>query len=64
MGSERDNKPTPITRILIEVIDEICDHYCKYQASMIPENPGDEVDMLEDMLYEQYCANCPLTKLV
>ena len=54
----------PITRILIEVVDEICDKYCKYQDMLLGENPGEDTDMLEDMLYEQYCANCPLTKLI
>lgn len=59
-----DQNQKPITRILIEVVDEICDNYCKYPAMMLSENQEEEADMLEDMLYEQYCANCPLTKLI
>ena len=60
--SEQQNKP--ITRILNEVIDEICSDYCKYSAQLLSQNQGEEVDILEDMLYEQYCANCPLVRMI
>ena len=49
---------------LNEIVDEICDNYCKYAAQLLPKNPCDEVDALEEMLYEQYCANCPLTRRI
>ena len=58
------NEQKTVTRMLQEIVDDICDNYCKYPPMMIPENPGDDVDMLEDMMYEQYCAKCPLVRLI
>ena len=52
-----------IIRQLNEIADEICDNYCKYAEKMIPEKPGDDEDMLEEMLYDQYCSKCPLMRL-
>ena len=49
-----------IPMMLNHITDEICENYCKYQAMMLSSNPGEDPDMLEEMLYEQYCANCPL----
>ena len=58
-----EEKKQTVHQIMIDVIDEICDKYCKYPDMMIGKNPEQEPDMLEDMLYEQYCANCPVNKL-
>ena len=52
-----------IYKLLQWVSDELCDHYCKYAEKMIPEKPGEDEDMLEGLLYEQYCSKCPLMRL-
>ena len=46
---------------LDEIIGEICDHYCKYPAICEAEQK-DPCDA-EQLLYEKYCASCPLSKL-
>ena len=58
-----EEKKQTVHQIMIDVIDEICDKYCKYPDMMIGKSEEQEPDMLEDMLYEQYCANCPVNKL-
>ena len=52
-----------VTEILEEIEKEICDNYCKYPGMYLSEHPGEEVDMLEDMMYTEICANCPLMKI-
>ena len=43
-----------VHNILVEVIDEMCDKYCKF-----PEQyRGD------DELYEKHCGGCPLNRLI
>lgn len=64
MSEDRPKKKESITAILIHAVDEICDNYCKYPDMMISKDPESDPDILEDMLYEQYCANCPLNRLV
>lgn len=45
-----------VHNILVEVIDEMCDKYCKF-----PEQyRGDD----EDELYEKHCDGCPLNRLI
>ena len=58
-----EEKKQTVHQIMIDVIDEICDKYCKYPDMMIGKSAEQEPDMLEDMLYEQYCVNCPVNKL-
>ena len=54
-----------IVQQLIAIADEFCENYCKYQEKMIPENPKDEdEDMLEEMLYTEYCTKCPMRHLI
>ena len=62
MEADRD-KQKSVTQILREAIDEICDHYCKYPGMYIGEQPSEDVDMLEDTMYTEICAKCPLMKL-
>ena len=50
-------------QIMISVIDEICDKYCKYPDMYVSKNPDKEEDMLEDMMYTEICAYCPLNRL-
>lgn len=53
MEKER-NKPVTVSSILEEVINDMCDKYCKYPEQFT----GDE----EDELYK-ICDSCPLNKL-
>lgn len=57
------SQPVPITKMLTMITDQICDNYCKYPGIYLSEHPGEEVDMLEDMMYTEICANCPLMKI-
>lgn len=52
-----------VTQELQNIVDEMCEKYCKYPAMYIGEHPGTEVDMLEDMMYQEICANCPLMRI-
>jgi len=61
--SEKEKKPESVNQIMLKVVDEICDKYCKYPDMLASSDQEAEADMLEEMLYEQYCANCPLTRL-
>ncbi|MEE1048208.1 MAG: hypothetical protein U0M60_12395 [Clostridia bacterium] len=44
-----------VTAILQEVIQKMCDEYCKYPEQYKGED--------EDKLYEEKCDNCPLNLL-
>jgi hypothetical protein len=57
------DQPVTITNMLTMITDQICDNYCKYPGIYLSEHPGEEVDMLEDMMYTEICANCPLMKI-
>ena len=58
-----EEKKESVHQIMIKVVNEICDNYCKWPDILVGKNPGEDEDMLEEMLYEQYCANCPLNRL-
>ena len=60
-GKAKEEKKVTVMNLLIEVADEICDKYCKYPA--ICEAERKEPDEAEELLYDTYCANCPLNKL-
>lgn len=45
-------KKQTVTGILHEVIQKMCDEYCKYPEQYKGED--------EDKLYEEKCDNCPL----
>ena len=57
-------KPKTITALLNSISEEICDHYCKYPEMYLPKNPGDDEDMLEEMMYTEICAKCPLVRMM
>ena len=58
-SGDRDKLSIPM--MLNHITDEICENYCKYQDMLLNKNPGGmDADLLEDMLYQEYCANCPL----
>ena len=50
-----------VTELLSWIETQICEHYCKYDDVCMQEckNPEDA----EQMLYEKYCAACPLSRL-
>ena len=58
-----DEKEQSCHQIMISVIDEICDKYCKYPDMYVSKNPDMEEDMLEEMMYTEICANCPMNRL-
>ena len=57
------DQPETITRMLTMIVDQICDNYCKYPPMYLGEHQGEEEDMLEEMMYTEICANCPLMKI-
>ena len=60
-GKPKEEAKVTVMNLLIEVADEICDKYCKYPA--ICEAERKDPDEAEELLYDTYCANCPLNKL-
>lgn len=57
----REEKKVTVTGLLTEIEDEICDNYCKYPEICQAERK--DPDDAEQLLYEKYCAKCPLNKL-
>lgn len=57
------NEQKTVIEMLAWISDEICDHYCKYPDMYLSKNPDMDPDMLEDMMYTEICANCPLSKV-
>ncbi len=50
------NKEQTVTRLLEEIVGEICDHYCKY-----PEQYKDNDDI--DEMCAKHCDHCPFNKI-
>ena len=63
MRCSMEEKKETVHQIMIKVIDEICDNYCKYPEMLLSKHPGEDEDMLEELLYDEYCAKCPLNRL-
>ena len=65
MSRKDENKPKSIIYQLHEICNDICDNYCKYTEKYLPENPDpdSDLDMLEEMLYTEICAKCPLMRI-
>lgn len=57
------DEPETISGMLIKIVDEVCMKYCKYPDMYINKNQEIDSDMLEDMMYTEICANCPLMKI-
>lgn len=49
-----DEKPKTVPDILDEIVEQMCDEYCRF--------PYEIED--EDRLYKEKCENCPLTRLL
>ena len=46
-----------VTQILEEVVEEMCNHYCKW-----PDLWDEEAEGME-LIDSEHCQNCPLNKL-
>lgn len=57
----KPEKPVTVTELLTWIADTICNDYCKYQDISLSEKESPEE--AEQLLYEKYCANCPLNRL-
>lgn len=57
----KEEKKVSVMNLLIEIADKICDDYCKYPE--ICQGQEKDPDRAEDLLYETYCAKCPLNKI-
>ena len=58
-----DGKKETVHQIMISVIDDICDNYCKYPEMYVNKHPDADEDLLEDLMYMEICANCPMNRL-
>ena len=47
-----------VTKIIHEVIDEMCDKYCKYPNEWDPEKHDGQ-----ELFDSEICQNCPLNRL-
>lgn len=50
-----------ITEQLDEIFGAICDRYCKYPD--VAKSEAKDVDYADDLLYDKYCRDCPLTRI-
>jgi hypothetical protein len=57
MGEEKT-----CAQIFDEIIMEMCDKYCKCPAEA--EAAVEDPDDAEDYLYNHYCGDCPLQRLM
>ena len=55
------NDGRTISEQMDDIANEICERYCKYPE--IAKTETDDPDLADDLLYDKYCANCPLSKL-
>ena len=53
------DEPKTITKMLEDIAQDICDHYCKF-TEMEPPEGKDENWLLDD---DSPCQTCPLQKL-
>ncbi|MBQ4145440.1 MAG: hypothetical protein IJD36_02315 [Clostridia bacterium] len=52
-----------VVNIIQNVVDEICDKYCKFPDEYYKKYPDNE-DEAEEKLYCEKCDNCVLNKLI
>lgn len=50
------NKEKSIAEVLEEVVQQMCDKYCKYPSMYTPEE--------WESVFEDICCKCPLMRLV
>ena len=60
LSSGEESREKTITEQMGAIIDEICNNYCKYPEACMSER--EDLDAAEALLYETYCAKCPLMK--
>lgn len=48
-------KEKTVTEIIVEVIEEMCDGYCKFPQAYTPDE--------WEKVIEEVCAGCPLNRL-
>lgn len=53
-----------VTEIMNEVIEDICDNYCKYPLIYKPARVCEIDDDYMGRMFQEKCENCPLRKLV
>ena len=58
-----EEKKETCHQIMINVINEICDNYCKYPDMYVSKNPDADEDFLEDLMYTEICSKCPMNRL-
>lgn len=51
-----------VQNILVEVVEEVCDKYCKFPELYEKKYGDSDEDM--DKLIEECCEKCPLNKLI
>ena len=62
-GAAMEEKKETVQQIMIKVIDEMCDNYCKYPDMYVSKHPDTDEDLLEDLMYTEICSQCPLNRL-
>ena len=60
-GKPNDKANMTVTELLTWIEERICEDYCKYQDVCMTECK--DPDDAEQLLYEKYCAGCPLSRL-
>ncbi len=51
-----------ITEIVQEVVEEMCDKYCRMPAKYVMEI--NDVDEAQETMINEVCKDCPLNKLI
>ena len=60
-GKPKEPGEKTVTELLTWIEEQICDNYCKYYDVCLNEKKDPEE--AEDMLYLEYCAKCPFSRL-
>ena len=58
--AKEPKKEKTISEQMNEIINEFCDSYCKYPEFCRTQKK--DPDEAEDLLYLEYCANCPMNR--
>ena len=56
-----ENEKQTVAQIMEEVIEEMCDHYCKWPNEPIPEGKSEDWLINDD---DSPCNDCPLNRLL